>query len=243
MIPAEHLSDIFVEMADSLVDDFDLVDFLQNLTVRAVEVSGAASAGLLLADHHDDLHYMAASSDSGRLLELFQLQNEEGPCLDCFRTRVPVVNSDLREASERWPLFAPRALSAGFRSVHAFPMRLRDRVVGALNIFGSEDAVLAPEDVRVVQALADVATIAILQEQAITNAGTLTEQLQSALNTRLVIEQAKGAIGRAQRIDVDAAFDLLRRYARSRRVAVREISLSVLNDPTGDAARELLGPA
>ncbi|MEP7089280.1 MAG: GAF domain-containing protein, partial [Nocardioidaceae bacterium] len=196
MISTEQLSFVFADVVDSLVTDFDLVEVLHNLTTHAAEVSGAAAVGLLLADQHGHLHFMAASTQSGRLLELFQLQNDQGPCLDCFRSREPVVNSDLAEASERWPLFAPRAIEAGFRSVHAFPMRVKDRAIGALNIFGHENIEFEPSEVRLVQTLADVATIAILQESALDRVDSLTEQLQGALNSRMIVEQAKGAVAR-----------------------------------------------
>lgn len=214
MISSERLSAVFVEVADTLVTDFDLIDFLHNLADHTVAVSGGSSVGILLADQNDQLQYMAASSEAAKHLELFQLQYSQGPCLDCFRSGKPVVVGDLAEARERWPDFAPRAAAAGVRSVHAFPLRLRDRVIGALNVFGGDPWPLDPDDIKVVQALADVATIAIIQERAIAEAELLTEQLQGALNTRIVIEQAKGIIARTHGVSVDAAFDLLRSHAR-----------------------------
>lgn len=231
MISVERLSDVFVEMADTLVADFDVVDFLQNLTERAATVSGASAVGVLLTDQRDRLQYLAASSESARLLELFQVQNEEGPCLDCFRSREPVINSDLSEATSRWPHFAPRAVDAGFASVHALPMRLRERVIGALNLFGPADVRFEPADVKVVQALADVATIALLQERSVTRADTLTEQLQAALNSRVVIEQARGAV--AQRLDIgfEEAYVLLRSRARSRGQRLTALCEEMLSRP------------
>ncbi|MGH8881992.1 MAG: GAF and ANTAR domain-containing protein, partial [Stackebrandtia sp.] len=216
MISVEHLSDVFVEMADTLVAEFDVVDFLHNLTERAATVSGASAVGLLLADQQGRLRYMAASAETAKVLDLFQLQNEEGACLDCFHSHQPVINTDLSEASSRWPAFAPKAADAGFESVHALPMRLRERVIGALNLFGRADVRFEPADVRVVQAIADVATIALLQERSVTRADTVTEQLQAALNSRVVIEQAKGAVAQSIGVGVDEAFELLRAYARSR---------------------------
>lgn len=236
MISTERLSDVFVEVADTLVADFDLVDFLHNLTDHAASVSGADAVGLLLADQNGNLRYMAASSERAKLLELFQLQNDEGPCLECFRSHEAVINSDLAAASSRWPLFAPRATEAGFESVHAIPMRLRDQVIGALNLFGDADVRFEPQDVRVVQALADVATIAILQVRGITRAETLTEQLQGALNSRVVIEQAKGAIAERVGIGVDEAFAILRSYARRRQQRLTDVCHDVLIDPERIAA-------
>lgn len=228
MISVTDLSEFFVEVADTLVDDFDLVDFLDNLTDRAAVVSGAAAVGLVLADHRGRVRFMASSNESGKMLELLQIQNDEGPCLECLTTGRPVVNADLAHAADRWPAFAPRAIEAGFQSVHAFPMRLRSTVIGALNLFGAEDARFQADEIRIVQALADVATIAILQERTLAQAETLTEQLQGALNSRIVIEQAKGALAQADRITTAQAFDLLRTQARSSRRRLVDVAHEVL---------------
>ena len=228
MVSTERLADVFVEVADTLVDEFDLIDFLHNLADHAVTVSGGSSAGLLLADHDDSLHYVAASSASARNLELLQLQVEEGPCLDCYRTREPLITTDLSRETRRWPEFAPRAIEAGVHSVHAFPLRLRDRVIGAMNVFGDEPLPLEPSDVKVVQAMADVATIAILQERAIASAEVLTEQLQGALNSRIVIEQAKGVVSRAHGLTVDEAFAVLRTHARNNHLRLVDLAHDVV---------------
>lgn len=241
MISTERLSDVFVEVADTLVDEFDLVDFLHNLTDRASSICDAQAVGILLADQHDELQFMAASTEDGKFLELLQLQNSEGPCLDCFRTREPVVNSDLASATERWPVFAPQALAAGFGSVHAIPMRLRNQVIGTLNIFGGVTERFNESDVRIVQALADVATIAILQERSVQRAETLTEQLQGALNSRIVIEQAKGALSKIRGVDIDEAFGLLRAYARENQLHLADVGRAVLTDP--DSVSGLVRPS
>lgn len=229
MISIQLLSDLFVEVADTLVADFDLIDFLHNLTEGAALVSGADAVGLMLVDHHGRLRFMASSNDTGEMLELFQLQNAEGPCLDCFTTGRPVVNADLARASERWPLFAPAAESAGLRSVHAFPLRLRDETIGALNIFGREQTTFTDQEVRVVQALADIATIALIQERNITRSGLLTEQLQGALNSRIVIEQAKGALAQMEGTTLDDAFQIMRTTARSDRRRLVDVAQDVLD--------------
>ena len=228
MISTERLSDLFVEVADTLVADFDLVDFLHKLTDHAAAVSGAEAVGLMLADHHGQLRYMAASNETGKMLELFQLQNSEGPCLDCFHTGTPVVNADLAAASDRWPHFAPAAIAAGFQSVHAFPMRLRTSAIGALNLFGHAHTEFQERDVRIVQALADVATIALLQERSIARADALTEQLQGALNSRIVIEQAKGAIAQMEGSTPTEAFELMRSQARASRRRLVDVAAGVL---------------
>lgn len=230
-VSPERLAEVFVEMADTLVAEFDLIEFLQTVTARTAELADVSAVGLLLADHHGQLQFMAASDEATRLLELFQVQHHEGPCLDAFLSRTPVVNADLAQAADRWPTFAPRAASSGFRSVHALPLRLREQVIGALNLFGTGTGTLAPADVQVVQALADVATIGILQERAIHRAEVLTEQLQGALNSRIVIEQAKGALARTHGISVDSAFERLRAYARQNNRKLGDVAQAVITDP------------
>ena len=229
MVSTERVAEAFVEVADTLVDEFDLIDFLHNLADHAADISGAASVGMMLADLDGSLHFMAASTSGAKHLELFQLQHDEGPCLDSYRLGAPVVIPDLRQAEDRWPEFAPRALEAGIRSVHAFPMRLRKQVIGTLNIFGEEPLPLGESDVRIVQAMADVATIAILQERAISSAEILTEQLQGALNSRVVIEQAKGVMARAGGVSVDEAFTALRTHARNHNLRLVDLALDVVD--------------
>jgi GAF domain-containing protein len=240
-ISAERLARTFVEVADTLVDEFDLIDFLHMLADRTAVLVGAATVGLMLADQRGRLEFLAASDENTRLLELFQVQNSEGPCLDAFRTAVPVINADLAEAGSRWPRFAPRATAAGFRSVHAFPLRLRSEVIGALNVFGRQPgSSLDDADVPIVQALADIAAIGLLQERAIRRGEILTEQLQAALNSRIVIEQAKGAIAQARGVSVDEAFSMLRNYARRTNRRLVDIAHTVVADP--DSLPELGSP-
>lgn len=240
-VSADRLARIFVEVADTLVDEFDLIDFLQVLADRTADLIAASAVGLVLADAHGNLEFMASSDENVKLIELFQIQQREGPCLDAFRTGEPVVNADLRTAAPRWPVFAPRAAAAGYRSVHAFPLRLRAERIGALNVFsGDVGGHLGPDDAAIVQALADVAAIGLLQERAIARAEMLTEQLQGALNSRIVIEQAKGAIAQARGISVNAAFDLLRTYARSHSRKLGEVAHTIVDDLA--SIPELAGP-
>jgi GAF domain-containing protein len=230
-VSAERLSKIFVEVADTLVDEFDLLEFLHMLTDRAQTLADASAVGLVLADQRGELQFMAASHESARLLELFQLQTKEGPCLEAYRTGEPVAVRDLREAAGRWPRFEAAATEAGIRSVHAFPLRLRREVIGALNVFGQESGLaLDDADEQIIQALADVAAIALLQERTIHRGEILTEQLQSALNSRIVIEQAKGVLAQALSIDVDEAFTLLRSYARRGGRRLGEVAQLVVTD-------------
>jgi len=229
-ISPDRIAEVFVEVADTLVDDFDLIDFLHLVTRRSAQLADVAAAGLLLADHRGQLQFMAASAEEARLLELFQVQNHEGPCQDAFRTGQAVGDADLTEAHARWPVFAPRAVSAGYRSVHAIPLRLRSNVIGALNLFGAEAGDLHPDDSRIIQALADVATIAILQERTISRGEVLTEQLQSALNSRIVIEQAKGVVAQRYEIDINDAFEMLRSYARRHNQRLLAVASAVVTD-------------
>jgi transcriptional regulator with GAF, ATPase, and Fis domain len=230
-VEPQRLAEVFVEAADTLVDDFDVIEFLQMVTFRTSELVAVPAVGLLLDDGRGRLQFLAASDEATRMLELFQIQHNEGPCLDAFSTGAPVVNADLRSAEDRWPTFAPRAAAGGFRSVHALPLRLRSTVLGALNLFGSDVRMLEPADVAIVQALADVATIGLLQQAAIRRGELLTEQLQHALNSRVVIEQAKGVLARVHDVDVDAAFELLRGYARSHNLRLIELARLVVADP------------
>jgi GAF domain-containing protein len=229
----EHLADVFVEVADTLVADFDLIEFLHLVARHAAEMSGGAAAGLVLTDHSGNLHHVGASSEDARLLELFQLQNAEGPCLDAFRSGSPVVVPDIAEEAGRWPLFAPRAVEAGIASVFAFPMRLRARVIGGLNVFQTERQDLSAAEERLLQALADMATISLIQEQAVARAEVLTEQLQVALNSRIVIEQAKGAVARTYAVTVDEAFEMLRGHARSSRRRLTDVAHDVVTSASG----------
>jgi GAF domain-containing protein len=229
-VSAERLAKIFVEVADTMVDEFDLIEFLQMLADRAAGLIDGATVGLLLADPKERLQFMAASDETTKLLEMFQVQGSDGPCLDAFRNGEPVVNADLREAAARWPRFAPVAASVGFRSVHAFPLRLRKEVIGAMGVFGRHVGDFDDTDVQVVQALADVAAIGLLQERAIRRSEALTEQLQGALNSRIVIEQAKGAIAQAHNVTVDIAFELMRAYARRSNRRLSDVAQLVVTD-------------
>ena len=231
-VSAQRLARIFVEVADTLVDEFDLIDFMHMLAERTADLVHASAVGLLLADQRGRLEFLAASDENTKLLELFQVQNSEGPCQDAFRTGTPVINADLAAAAARWPRFAPRAAAAGFRSVHAFPLRLRNEVIGALNVFGSQPGTTLDEtDVPIVQALADIAAIGLLQERAIRRGELLTEQLQGALNSRIVIEQAKGAIAQARRVSVDDAFTIIRNHARRTNRRLVDVAYTLVTDP------------
>lgn len=240
------LAKTLVELADSLVADFDVVELLTLLVHRCVAVLGVSAAGLMLVAPAGDLRLMASSSEAMRLVELFELQAREGPCLDCYRTGVPVANSDLAAADGRWPRFSAHALEAGFHSVHAIPMRLRGTVIGALNLFDFETGQMLEGDVEAAQSLADVGTIGILTHRAALEARVLNEQLNQALNSRVVIEQAKGMVAERTKRDMQASFSSLRDYARNhnlRLVAVAEAIISGTLDASAlDPVRGADGP-
>ncbi len=224
-----RLLETFVVLADTLVEDFDVVELLYLLTERAVEYTSAAEAGILLVDETGSLHCMAASNERTHLLELFQIQNAEGPCRDCFLTGEPVEVQDLEREQQRWPQFAAKARSVGFHSVQAVPLRLRGQTLGAMNLFGTEPGALGARDAMLSRAMADVATIGILQQRGLHQAQEVAAQLQRALHSRVAIEQAKGVIAEQGKVSVDEAFALLRAYARNHNLALSALVTSVVN--------------
>src|SRR5579859_4795482 len=230
----ELLSDAFVEFADTMVADFDVIDYLHLLTQRSVQLLDASAAGVLLADPRGELRMVAASTEAVRVLELFQLQNDQGPCLDCFRTGQPVAVADLAAAGQTWPQFAAAAREAGFAAVHALPMRLRAQIIGALNLFRATPGAISHEDLRVGQALADVATIALLQERSLRRSEILHEQLQGALISRVTIEQAKGKLAERLGLDMDRAFALLRAYARDHNLRLSDLAQGFIDGTPAD---------
>jgi GAF domain-containing protein len=214
MVREQRLTQVFVELADTLVEEFDVVDLLQTLTERCVELVDADAAGLMLDDQRGSLQLIAHTHESARLLELFELQNREGPCLDCFATGQVIANIDLATATDRWPVFVEAARSVGFGTSHAVPLRLRQQVVGALNLFTTGQRPLSEDHLAVAQGLADIATIGLLHERAARDQAILSEQLQTALHSRILIEQAKGVLSAQAGTGVGSAFTLLRTHAR-----------------------------
>ncbi len=210
----QRLAEVFVELADTLVEEFDVVDFLQTLTERCVELIDTDAAGLMLDDQRGRLQVVAYTDESARLLELFELQKAEGPCLDCFATGRAIANVDLAASGSRWPVFTEAALGSGFAYSHALPLRLRRQVVGALNLFTVERTELTGDHLAVAQGMADIATIGLLHERALRDQVVLAEQLQTALHSRIVIEQAKGVLSARAGIGVSEAFTWMRTHAR-----------------------------
>lgn len=239
-MPTEvQLARTLVELADTLVADFDVVELLTRLTDRCVEMLGVGAAGLMLAGPNGELRVMASSSEAMRVLELFELQAEEGPCLDCYRSGKPVMGHDLAVVTSRWPRFSAEALAAGFRSVQALPMRLRGTIIGALNLFHIETGEMRTSDVQSAQALADIATIAVLQHRASLEAQVLNQQLQHALNSRIVIEQAKGMVAERAGVNMQMAFAALRTYARDRNLRLVAVAEAVIDGSLAPSALDL----
>ncbi len=228
-----------VELADTLVADFDVVELFTRLTNQCVAVLDVSAAGLMLAAPEGDLRVMASSSETMRILELFELQAREGPCLDSYRTGAPVVCEDLEGAGGRWPRLAPEACAAGFRSVQALPMRLRGSVIGALNLFHERPGAMSRADTDAAQAFADIATIGILQHRAAFDATALNDQLNFALVTRVVIEQAKGMVAQREHLGMDEAFASLRSYARRNNLRLADVARSVIDHTLSSSALDL----
>jgi GAF domain-containing protein len=227
-VDSERLASVFVELADTMVDNFDVLELLHLLVDRSVELLSAEAAGLMINGNGGVLELVTASSEQAELIELVQLQADEGPCLDCYRTGEAVRELHLDQAQDRWPRFVPAAIAAGFTSVIALPMRLRGQVIGGLNLFGTQETPpVHDEHLPIAQALADAATIAILQERLVRRHDTVNEQLQHALNSRVVIEQAKGVLSARMDITTAEAFELLRAHARSHRRRLSEVAEDV----------------
>lgn len=221
--------DAVVSLVDTLLEDFDVVDLLTELTERCAQLLDVAAAGFLLADALDQLRLLAATTEQARELELFQLQADEGPCMDCYATGQPVSVADLAAAAARWPHFVPAALDAGFASVHAVPMRAAGIVLGALNLFGAEPGELTEADQLVAQTLAHIACVAILQEHAPTPS-TVMPQLRAALASRVIVEQAKGLLRETLNVSIEEAFTLLRSYARTNGEHLTEVARRLMTD-------------
>lgn len=222
------LGETMVTLADNLVNDFDVIDLLTMLADRCVSILGVSAAGLMLSGPDGHLRVIAASSEQMRLLELFELQTEQGPCLECFQTGEVVTHDDLTTAVTRWPRFAPEAIASGFLSVHALPMRLRGNVIGALNLFHADAHGLTDEGLEAARAFANIATIAILQYRATVEADQLIDQLNTALNTRILIEQAKGVVSERRQIGMEDAFAALRGYARNNNLRLADVAAAVV---------------
>ena len=224
-----RLNAAFVAVADTLTEDYDVVDLLHTLVEECTEILDAQAGGLMLADQDGELQLIASTSESAELVEVMQLDAGAGPCVDCFATGEAISVGDIASSGDAWPAFRAAALAQGFVSVHATPLRLRGEVIGTMNLFGTSIGALTRRDADVAQALADVATIGILNERLNRQSHVVAEQLQRALDTRILVEQAKGVLSQAGGLDVDEAFRTLRSYARDHNLVLRTVAEGVVN--------------
>lgn len=224
----QRLNEAFVAVADTLVDDYDVIDLLHTLVAACADVLAVDAVGLLLADGDGELQLLASTSERAEFVEVLQLDAGVGPCIDCYRSGRVVAVADIAESGGRWPGFQSAAMQQGFRSVFATPLRLRGQIIGAMNMFGRTVGRLNDVDAAAAQALADVATIGILQERSIRETAVVTEQLQRALESRVLIEQAKGVLAVLGGIGVDEAFVILRRYSRTSNLPLRIVAEGVI---------------
>jgi GAF domain-containing protein len=219
-----------VQLADTLIQDYDVIEFLGMLSERCVSLVDADEAGIMVTDGRGSLQVVASSSERSRLLELHELQNRDGPCLEAFMTGQPVSSPDLDADRDRWYHFSREAITFGFRSVHSIPLRLRTQVIGALNLLRTKTGHLDESDRTLARSLAQMATIGLLQERAASASRIASAQLQTALTSRVRLEQAKGVIAERHSIDIDTAFERLRSYARSHHRQISDLALSIVRD-------------
>ena len=226
--------DTFVELTDSLVNDYELNEFLLTLVERCGGIFEVTTVGVMLESAAGHLQLAVALTSEMEALEQAEIDNADGPCHEAYRTGKAVVVNDLddSDAAQRWPTVIERIQAMGHRSVYAFPIRLRDDRIGALNLYRDITGAFADDDVRLAQAFADVAAIGILQERKVTGAERRAEQLQHALASRVMIEQAKGVISARLGVSVDEAFELIRRYARNNNRKVHDVARSVIDEGT-----------
>jgi GAF domain-containing protein len=225
---ADALAEAFVGLADILVDDYDVIELLHRLTTYCVRLLPIDAAGILLSDQRGEVQVIASSTEEARIVQQFAVESGEGPAMECFQTSREVAVADLRDDGKRWPVFAERAEKAGFRAMNAVPLRLRTQTIGALSIFRAEPGLLTAEDVKIGQGLADMATISILQERALSQRTVLVEQLQFALTSRVIIEQAKGVLAERCGVDMGEAFTMLRKHARNNNLRLADVAKGIV---------------
>jgi GAF domain-containing protein len=223
-----RILEVFASLADTLVDDYDILELLQTLVEQCRDLLDVQAVGLLLADENGDLEVVASTDEESHLVETIQLAAEAGPCIDSFRTAEIVSVPDIAVAPEQWDRFKSAAIRGGFASASAIPMRLRDTTIGSLNLLRTELGDLNEHDTRAAQALADVATIGILHERSLRAVDVTRQQLQFALNSRVTIEQAKGVLAHTHDVSPDEAFVRLRGYARSNGLPLSQVAERVV---------------
>jgi transcriptional regulator with GAF, ATPase, and Fis domain len=219
----------FVTLADSLVAPYDIIDLLQTLVDRTTELFDASASGIILGPDDQHLEIIVSTSETSRIVGLMQLRAGEGPCVEAVTTGQVVSVANTAEIHDRWPTFAAAAEGSGYLSVHAIPLRLRGETIGSLNLFRDREGALNDSDAVAAQALADVATISVLQERTIRDGTIIREQLQRALDSRVVIEQAKGVIAHTHGLDMDEAYRLIRHHSRSAQTAMSAVAVGIID--------------
>lgn len=219
-----RLNAAFVKLADTLIDDYDIVDLLHTLVEECTDIFDVQAGGLMLANSDGELQLVASTSEKADLVEIMQLNAGQGPCVECFKTGKPVAIADIANSGDSWPAFRTEALKQGFKSIYATPLRLRGQTIGTLNLLSISVGVLNERDALAAQALSDVATIGILQERLAKERGIVADQLQRALDSRVLIEQAKGVLSEFASINVDEAFNTMRAYARSHNMRLHDVA-------------------
>lgn len=225
----EVLFATLIELADTTTTGFDLVSMADRLVGACVEVLGVTAAGIMLADQRKSLRVFASTNEETRMLELLELQNNDGPCLEAFNTGTQIAGVDLSRFTDRWPHFTRAASAAGINTAYAVPMRLRDQTIGALNLFEAGTEPLSAHGMNVARVLADMAAIGIINHWSIRQQEVLAQQLQSALNSRVIIEQAKGVLAERQGLSMGEAFDYLRATARASRRPIAEVAAETVD--------------
>jgi GAF domain-containing protein len=229
-IPREQrINEAFVKVADTLMDSYDIVDLLSTLVHECADLLGVEAGGMLIADTFGNLELVASTSEAAEFVEIMQLAAGSGPCVECFTTARAVSVGDIRETEGAWPEFTAAALGRGFRSLHATPMRLRGTVIGTMNLLGMRPGVFDARDVALAQALADVAIIGILQERSLRDPQIISEQLHLALDTRVMIEQAKGVLSHVHSMSMEEAFAALRAHAREHGMSLRAVAAGIID--------------
>ena len=229
MVNQTRLAEVFVQLADTLVYEFDVIDLLHTLVEASVELLDADAAGLMLADQHGALQVIAHTSERIRRLEVYELDHDQGPCLEAYRTGQGITNVDSFAVARRWPVFNREIRRMGFSTVHALPLRLRDQVIGAMNLYLTRVGNLSEQDIALARGMADMATIGLLQQRALADQHILSEQLQGALNSRVLIEQAKGVLAERHRMDTTTAFTTMRAHARATHQTLQDVAQDVIN--------------
>jgi len=218
----------FAQLADTLVADYDVVDLLQNLVDLSSRFLGATASGVMLADEHGELDVIASTSEASRLVEVMQLSAYAGPCIESFETGAVVSVADIEQVPDRWQAFRDRALEQGFAAIDAIPLRLRAQTIGTLNLFRAATGDLPEDDLVAAQAFADVATIGILHQRSLAESDAIRQQLQFALNSRIIVEQAKGVVAQTRAVPIDQAFTLIRDYARRNQKGISQVASDIV---------------